>query len=115
MPSPDAQICPFHTDEFIRATYVGGETLDYEYTCPRKDHPSPGCIGGQSYPNLSPCRRQHRSRLGHRTAKAVAAAVATHGSTRLVAGTTTTPSPSTRYLPARIGPTAPCGMRPANR
>jgi hypothetical protein len=39
---PEAQICPFHTDEFIVATYVGSETAEYEYTCPRQQHPSPG-------------------------------------------------------------------------
>jgi hypothetical protein len=39
---PEAQICPFHTDEFIVATYVGSETAEYEYSCPRHQHPSPG-------------------------------------------------------------------------
>jgi len=39
---PDGQICPFHTDEFIAATYIGSETVEYEYTCPRQQHPTPG-------------------------------------------------------------------------
>jgi len=39
---PDGQICPFHTDEFIVATYIGSETVEYEFTCPRQQHLPPG-------------------------------------------------------------------------
>ena len=42
MPAPDAQICPFHTDEFIRAVFVGSETAEYTFTCTRAGHPVPG-------------------------------------------------------------------------
>lgn len=44
MAPPDGQICPMHSDEFIKAVFVGSETVEYEFTCPRGDHPAGGAF-----------------------------------------------------------------------
>ena len=41
---PDAQICPFHTDEFLHPVFIGSETTEYEFTCPLTNHPVPGAF-----------------------------------------------------------------------
>lgn len=42
MKSPDGQICPIHTDEFIKPVHVGSETADYMFTCHRHHDPEGG-------------------------------------------------------------------------
>ena len=53
MPQPDPQVCPLHTDEFVRPVFVGSETADYTFTCPRTDHPTPGTFTWSFVPEPS--------------------------------------------------------------
>ncbi len=41
MPRPD-RVCPFHADEQPDVVFVGSETIEWELTCHRTDHPVAG-------------------------------------------------------------------------
>ena len=72
-PKPENQICPLHAAELVTPAFIGSEVVEWEFTCPRVDHPVPGPLSWQG-PSAIPAPATGAP-VGVETAESLTAAV----------------------------------------